>query len=164
MFPGKEKFETDLAKESWPNFNTEFEFPANGTLDGKFVSLTAYAVLYQNNGGSKKSGSFRRHLEKLTGKQVNDEEELKRDKRPTLKRQVSLNNRRTIGVATYNLDYKCFTQKLRNGCVATPDVWRTLEQISSGMEVESVGFFYGGFDDRLTFLFVTCRKRAKMVL
>lgn len=77
-----------------------------------------------------------------------------------LNKRVSLNNRRTVGAVTYNLDVKAFTQKLKNQDLATPDVWRKLEPISSGVLHEIVRTF-SNHDIQLMFIF--CRTTVKMV-
>lgn len=51
---------------------------------------------------------------------------------------MNMNNRRTVGAVTYNLDKKLFTQKLRNGVISTPDIWRPIAEITSGIQTQSV--------------------------
>lgn len=138
MFPGKQKFETCVAKESWPNFNQEFDFdlhtgraPISEALSGKFISFTAYAIL--DSPTESKTKTLKRSFRIFSEKKP----ELSRGG-TRVSRRVSVNNRRTIGVATYNLDAKSFTQQLKTDYVATPDIWRKLEQISSGIQHATV--------------------------
>lgn len=50
----------------------------------------------------------------------------------------SLCNRRTVGAVTYSLDGKIFTQKLRNNFLSTPDIWRHIKEITSGIQTQPV--------------------------
>lgn len=138
MFPGKEKYETELAKESWPTFNSEFVFalPSNlpNALLGKFVSFTVYAILESSSGRNTMTTTLGRKFKFFSTKPS----EISRNSKTRLSKRVPLNNRRTVGAVTYNLDAKAFTQKLKNQELATPDVWRKLEPISSGMVKEMV--------------------------
>lgn len=135
VFPGKEKYETELVKESWPTLNDEFIFDLSTNMStakallGKFVSFTVYAILenaYKKNALPRSIG---RHFAFFSTKSA----DLNRNSRSRLSKRVALNNRRTVGAVTYNLDVKAFTQKLKNQDWATPDVWRKLEPISSGV-------------------------------
>lgn len=49
-----------------------------------------------------------------------------------------MNNRRTVGAVTYNLDKKLFTQKITNGIISTPDIWRNVAEITSGFQTQPV--------------------------
>lgn len=142
-FPGRDKFETQLVKESWPTFNEDFTFPIQSSsfrvseqFAGKFVVLTAYALLrtQQQKSKTKSTNSFKKLFSFMNGG-----EDFKREsnKRRSSNR-LSLTNRRTIGAVTYNLDPKFFTLKLKNECLSTPDIWREIQDISSGLEPESV--------------------------
>lgn len=51
--------------------------------------------------------------------------------------RMSLNNRRTVGAVTYNLESKMFTQRVRHNCIGTLDVWREIQNISSGILTEA---------------------------
>lgn len=144
MFPGKAKFETQVAKESWPTYNQEFVFNLipNGTstlqdhFSGKFIVFTAYAVLEtqcQTNDIATKSRNTLKRMFSLA-----DDTKKEEDMRRSLRRPAN-NNRRTIGAVTYNLEAKVFSLTLRNSLIATPHIWRDVEVISSGMEVQSVG-------------------------
>lgn len=144
VFPGRDKFETQLVKDSWPTFNEEFDFIIQGDsrrqceeeFAGKFVVLTAYAVLshQQKSTKLKSKNSFKKLFSFM-----NETEDFKRDeKRRRSSNRLSLTNRRTIGAVTYNLEPRFFTLKLRNNFVGTPDVWREIQDISSGLEIESV--------------------------
>lgn len=143
LFPGKEKFETKLQKESWPVFNQDFifELPSKSNrfeeqLSGKFVVFTVYAILEnfrQSEESSQKSKlfstkSFRNFFEKPAPRSP-----LRRADSERRSDRMSLYKRRTVGAVTYNLDNKTFTQKLRNYCVGTPDIWRPVKSISSGL-------------------------------
>lgn len=140
VFPAREKFETQLVKDSWPTFNEDFTFTlptaSHGTFEsfftGKFVVLTVYALLnsQQNTMGSKS----KRSLKKFFSFRENEGE--KRERRRSSNR-MSLTNRRTVGAVTYNLEYKTFTLELKNNFCGTPDIWREIQDISSGLDVES---------------------------
>lgn len=45
----------------------------------------------------------------------------------------SLSNRRTIGSVTYNLEMKNFSVRLTDDASSTPEIWRGLKEISSGV-------------------------------
>lgn len=140
VFPGKEKYETELVTESWPVFNNEFIFnistnlPTTKALLGKFVSFTVYAILDDCINKNTLSNSIGKRFKILSIKS----DELSRNSKTRLSKRISLNNRRTVGAVTYNLDIKTFTQKLKNQDLAAPDIWRNLEPISSGILRETV--------------------------
>lgn len=127
-----------MQKESWPVFNQEFVFELATSsnrieeqLTGKFIVLTVYAILETQKGEESKSKT------KLSGNSfkslfVKSESGLKNDA-ARKNDKVSLYKRRTVGAVTYNLDAKAFTQRLRNNCLGTPDVWRPVKSISSGL-------------------------------
>ncbi|KAL1514110.1 hypothetical protein ABEB36_003426 [Hypothenemus hampei] len=47
----------------------------------------------------------------------------------------SLKDRRTIGTVTYNIERKNFTQTHENS-ISTPDVWRSIKEITSGIQTQ----------------------------
>lgn len=102
--------------------------------------FTAYAVMQTKNESEDLATKSRNTIKRMFSlvDKTGEEKEGKDDVRRSLRK--SFNNRRTIGAVTYNLDAKVFTQKLRNNLVGTPDVWRDVEVISSGMEVQSVSY------------------------
>ncbi|KAG5893682.1 hypothetical protein JTB14_021978 [Gonioctena quinquepunctata] len=149
FYPQKDKFETKTVKDSWPTINEEFScnfsFPVKKFDDyfkGKFVSFTVYAVLGkeedENKAPEKKKGVLKRYFSF-----ADTEEVLLRHgsfKRSGSQRRSSstgtgvMSNRRTVGAVTYNLDRRLFTQKLRNGTISTPDIWRNITEITSGFQ------------------------------
>jgi len=142
VFPGRDKFETQLVKDSWPTFNEEFNFTIQSNsysideqFTGKFVVLTAYALL-SNHLKPTKIKSKNSFLKLFSV--MHESDHLKRDSaNRRSSNRLSLTNRRTIGAVTYNLESKFFTMKLRNNFMGTPDVWREVQEISSGLEPES---------------------------
>lgn len=142
LFPGKDKFETKLQKESWPVYNQEFVFEISTNsnrfeeqLNGKFIVLTVYAIL-ENVRKSEEAkakprllsaSSFRSMFEK-PGSSLRRNESERSDR-------ASFYKRRTVGAVTYNLDSKQFTQRLKNFCMGTPDIWRPILSISSGLGI-----------------------------
>ncbi|KAJ8977425.1 hypothetical protein NQ317_009678 [Molorchus minor] len=146
VFPQKEKFETKTVKESWPTINEEFTFQLilplkrfDDYFKGKFVSFTIYAVLGEEEEKPKEKpkGMLKRFLS------LNDTDVFIRHNSfrrvPSIRRssyKPSLCNRRTVGAVTYTLDSKIFTQKLRNDFVSTPDVWRSVKEITSGIQTQ----------------------------
>lgn len=151
MFPCKEKYETEITNEANPVFNQEFTFSLDrATLltlkknddifKGKFIVLTVYAVLDTDKGNKqlRRSNSLRDRFRNL----LNLNEETSRSSsvraRPRSLNTISFNNRRNIGAVTYNLEKKYFTLKLKNNYYSTPDIWRCIHTISSGVQMESV--------------------------
>lgn len=49
-----------------------------------------------------------------------------------------MNSRRTLGAVTYNLDKGTFNQKIGDKVISTPDIWREVKEISSGVPTQSV--------------------------
>lgn len=152
VFPQKEKFETRTVKESWPTINEEFTFnltlPTKRVEDyfkGKFVSFTIYAVLgeEENNTTDKPSGILKRFLSFTDTDDFIRRDSIRRT--PSMKRSSfrnSLCNRRTVGAVTYSLDGKIFTQNLRNNFISTPDIWRHVKEITSGIQTQPVSYKY----------------------
>ncbi|CAH1118024.1 unnamed protein product [Phaedon cochleariae] len=150
FYPTKEKFETKTNKDSWPTINEEFTcnliIPTKRFSDeyfkGKFVSFTVYAVLgkemEEDETLEKPKSILKRYLS------INEGEQFFTLRSGSLKRigsqrrssytSSAVSNRRTIGAVTYNLDRKLFTQKLRNGVISTPDIWRNITEIASGIQ------------------------------
>lgn len=149
VFPGREKFETEIVKESWPTFNDEFTFNLASSLPtakaflGKFVSITVYAILENYNNKNSLPKSIGQRFKLFSTKTT----DLNRNSKTRLSKRVSLNNKRTVGGVIYNLDIKGFTQKLKNQDLATPDIWRKLGPISSGVLKETVSFFLVTMDE-----------------
>ncbi|KAJ8930492.1 hypothetical protein NQ314_016719, partial [Rhamnusium bicolor] len=148
-FPQKEKFETRTVKESWPTINEEFTFNLifstkryDDYFKGKFVSFTIYAILgdEEEKPKEKPKGMLKRFLS------FNDSEDFDfirkgSVRKPSIRRSSykhNLSNRRTIGAVTYNLDSKIFTQTLTNNFISTPDIWRNVKEITSGIQTQPV--------------------------
>lgn len=96
-----------------------------------------YAILENSNNKNTLPKSIGRRFKLFSTKPA----EINRNSKTRLSKRVALNNRRTVGAVTYNLDCKAFTQILKNKDLATPDVWRKLEPISSGVLHENVSIF-----------------------
>lgn len=133
-------------KESWPSFNQEFDFSLSKTDSSsisntgvKFVSFTVYAILESFSGKQSATSSLKKRFLMFTGKKS----ELTRNKM-RVSRRLSINNRRTIGAITYNLNSKTFNQKMKNDYVSTADIWRRLEPITSGIQHTMVCILYFG--------------------
>lgn len=162
MFPNKKKYETQISKETNPVFNEEFSFDLQLTgsnnssekgkkgsdlFKGKFLVLTLYALLDVDQSGQrtlKRSSSLLNQMGKYLRWKSDraddaDEDVLTRGSknRRSLNR-ISFNNRRTLGAVTYNLEMKFFTLLLKNKCLSTPDIWRNIQSISSGLVPETV--------------------------
>ncbi|XP_022909960.1 uncharacterized protein [Onthophagus taurus] len=145
IFPGKDKLETEISPHSWPTFNQEltFNFHQNApTIKdqflGKFITLTVYAILdnpkQQKTNRLSRSQSLRKSFKLLVG--IGDDVQVRNTGSSKYSsNRFTFNNRRTIGAVTYSLDHKKFTQK---GCSthATPDIWRILQSITSGVDTE----------------------------
>ncbi|XP_023024428.1 uncharacterized protein [Leptinotarsa decemlineata] len=149
FYPQKDKFETKTVKDSWPTINEEFicnlAIPVRRFDDyfkGKFVSFTIYAVLGKEEDEkppAKKPGMLKRYFS------FNDTEDIVLLRNGSFKRSGSqrrssatsvMSNRRTVGAVTYNLDSKLFTQKLKNNTISTPDIWRNVAEITSGVQTQ----------------------------
>ncbi|XP_044751437.1 uncharacterized protein LOC123311488 [Coccinella septempunctata] len=134
VFPQKDKFETKIVEQSWPTFDEEYKFKiqSNSTsgdsLKGKFVSFTAYALLYGEQEKRKENTTFISRFVALTGFHRQ-----KRDSRIRKSFRSSLSNRRTIGSVTYNLELKNFSVRISDDVRSTPEIWRGLKEISSGV-------------------------------
>lgn len=140
VFPEKEKYETSVVKESWPTFNEEFPFTLHSTskhyqdyFKGKFVSFTVYAVLENTTETVAKKHSTSKLKRFFSFSEFG--ENTTRFRRSF---RHSLNSRRTVGAVTYNLDSKIFNQKLGDDLICTPDIWRGIKEITSGIQTEPV--------------------------
>ncbi|KAL3281298.1 hypothetical protein HHI36_004510 [Cryptolaemus montrouzieri] len=132
VFPQKEKFETKIVEQSWPTFDDEYTFKIQAAskygdcLKGKFISFTAYAILYGEQNNQPGNKNFLDRIMTFAGGK-------KKESRTRKSFRHSLNNRRTVGSVTYNLEMKNFTIKLGDDVVCTPEIWRGLKEISSGV-------------------------------
>lgn len=136
-------------KQSWPSFNQELTFDLQPNLTtlkdqflGKFVTLTVYAVLESpnKNGNVRRTNSLRNSFRFLVGKEESVEIRKTSKSRHSASR-FTFDNRRTIGAVTYNLDPKKFTQK-KYLTHATPDIWRVIQTITSGIDFEKVTHYF----------------------
>lgn len=142
--PGRDKYDTEIITDSDPMFNQEFNFELQKSpnrlediFTGKFVMFTIYAILEAESerGKLRRKESFSKQLKGLMG--LNDPPEFQRDGgHRNSRHRISMNNRRTVGAVTYNLESKMFTQRMRYNCVGTPDIWREIQSISSGIKTE----------------------------
>ncbi|KAK9870630.1 hypothetical protein WA026_008192 [Henosepilachna vigintioctopunctata] len=133
VFPQKEKFETKLVEQSWPTFDEEFKFKIQSQssytdcLKGKFISFTAYAILYGEHKTKNDEKTLISRLISFAGGNKGTDNRSRRSLRH------SLNNRRTIGSVTYNLEMRNFNIKIGENVVSTPEIWRGLKEISGGV-------------------------------
>ncbi|CAH1105845.1 unnamed protein product [Psylliodes chrysocephalus] len=149
FYPQKQKFETKTAKDSWPTINEEFTCivlplkKIDDFLKGYFVSFTIYAILGKEEEEQKQMDQPRSVLKKYFS--FTEGEQIFSLRKSSFRRSGSqrrssyngcLNNRRTVGAVTYNLDRKFFTQKLRTGVISTPDIWRNVAEITSGFQTQ----------------------------
>ncbi|KAL0892152.1 hypothetical protein ABMA27_015349 [Loxostege sticticalis] len=160
VFPGDSKFETTLQESSWPVWNEDFKFQLKpkdahkkptdkvdlqSLLAGHFLSLTIYAILEP----PKHETDKRKNSKTLDSKynKVADQEEtkpksgflektfssFKSTKAEAIAQKSFLEKRRTVGAATWNFDSKLFQNDLKNGLIGTPDIWRPINAIASGL-------------------------------
>ncbi|XP_075970611.1 uncharacterized protein LOC142972999 [Anticarsia gemmatalis] len=162
VFPGDSRFETSLQESSWPVWNEDFKFQlkqkdAKKTtekndlqtlLAGHFLSLTIYALLEPPKTDANKRKNSRTDNSKS---KVADQEEpkaktgflektfssFKSTKAEAIAQKSILEKRRTVGAATWNFDTKLFQNDLKNGLIGTPDIWRPINAITSGIAVSS---------------------------
>ncbi|XP_041976474.1 uncharacterized protein LOC121731185 [Aricia agestis] len=153
VFPGDNKYETSLQESSWPLWNEDFKFQLKlkdskkstdkidlqSLVAGHFLSLTIYAVLE-----APKQEIDRRKSTKETKTKINEEEpksksifdktfSFKSTKAEAVIQKSLLEKRRTVGAATWNFDSKLFQNDLKNGLIGTPDIWRPINAIASGL-------------------------------
>ncbi|KAG6451884.1 hypothetical protein O3G_MSEX007335 [Manduca sexta] len=159
IFPGDSKYETTLQESSWPVWNEDFKFQIKqkdakkptdkvdlqSLLAGYFLSLTIYAILEPPKQESDKKRSSKTIDTKKSSK-VTDQEEskpksgflekfnsFKSTKAEAIAQKSILEKRRTVGAATWNFDTKLFQNDLKNGLTGTPDIWRPINAIASGL-------------------------------
>ncbi|XP_061710323.1 uncharacterized protein LOC133520052 [Cydia pomonella] len=159
VFPGDSKFETTLQESSWPVWNEDFKFQLKqkeakkpdkpdlqGLVAGHFLSLTIYALLEPPKTESEKRKSAKT-LDNKKNPYVADQDEpkaktgflektfssFKSTKAEAMAQKSVLGKRRTVGAATWNFDSKLFQNDLKNGLIGTPDIWRPINAIASGL-------------------------------
>lgn len=171
LFPGDNKFETALQESSWPVWNEDFKFQLKpkdqkkssekldlqSLLAGHFLSLTIYAILEAPKQESEKRKSITKLDSKKTPKVADQEEpkpksgflekisSFKSTKSEATTQKSLLEKRRTVGAATWNFDSKLFQNDLKNGLIGTPDIWRPINAIASGLTASDsrvCNFFY----------------------
>ncbi|GBP04401.1 hypothetical protein EVAR_6583_1 [Eumeta japonica] len=160
LFPGDSKYETTLQESSWPVWNEDFKFQLRqkdgkktsdgkndlqGLLAGHFLSLTIYALLEPSRLDADKRKSKTTDKRNSKSSEVDDKEKpktrflektfssFKSTKSEAAAQKSVLEKRRTVGAATWNFDSKLFQNDLRNGLIGTPDIWRPVNAINSGM-------------------------------
>lgn len=156
------KFETTLQESSWPVWNEDFKFQLKqkesnakkstqkpdlqSQVAGHFLSLTIYALLEAPKQESDRRKSLKTLDNKKTPK-VGDQEEpkaksgflektfssFKSTKSEAIAQKSLIEKRRTVGAATWNFDSKLFQNDLKNGLIGTPDIWRPINAIASGL-------------------------------
>ena len=160
VFPGDSKYETTLQESSWPIWNEDFKFQLRqkdnkkgsdkvdlqSLVAGHFLSLTIYAILEAPKQEIDKRKNAK-SLEAKTLKSLNEEEQksktgslfektinsFKSTKTEAFSQKSMLEKRRTVGAATWNFDSKLFQNDLKNGLIGTPDIWRPINAIASGL-------------------------------
>ncbi|CAB3221441.1 unnamed protein product [Arctia plantaginis] len=162
IFPGDSRFETSLQESSWPVWNEDFKFQLKqkdvkksteksdlqSLLAGHFLSLTIYALLEPQKPEIDKRKNSR--IETAKNKAVDQDEpksktrffektfsSFKSTKAEAMANKTILEKRRTVGAATWNFDSKLFQNDLKNGLTGTPDIWRPINAITSGIAVSS---------------------------
>lgn len=146
LFPEKEKFDSKTVTDSTPIFNEEFTFRLQSSrikddpLKDKFISFTIYANLEDvNETENKKPTNMLKRFLSFNDRDVGMVELRKKSSRSVRSSyRNSLSNRRTIGAVTYKLEIKSFNQVISGQEKSTPDVWRPIKEISSGMITQSV--------------------------
>lgn len=161
VFPGDSKFDTTLQESSWPVWNEDFKFQlkqketakkskekidVQSLLAGHFLSLTIYAILEQKKTDSVKAKYSKTLDAKKTPKVAEQEEpkaktgflektfsSFKATKAEAVAQKSTIEKRRTVGAATWNFDAKLFQNDLKNGLIGTPDIWRPINAIASGL-------------------------------
>lgn len=162
MFPGESKFETSLQESSWPVWNEDFKFQLKqkevpkkssekldlqSQLAGHFLSLTIYAILEPPKQDVDKRKNSKTLDSKKSPKATDQQEEpkaksgflektfgsFKATKAEAFAQKSILEKRRTVGAATWNFDSKLFQNDLKNGLIGTPDIWRPINAIASGL-------------------------------
>lgn len=111
-------------------------------MAGHFLSLTIYAILEP----PKTEAERRKSANLKTSKLVTDDEpkpkgglfektfsSFKSTKSEAVAQKSILEKRRTVGAATWNFDSKLFQNDLKNGLIGTPDIWRPINAIASGL-------------------------------
>lgn len=164
IFPGESKYETSLQESSWPTWNEDFKFqlkqketkkPSDkidlqSLLAGHFLSLTIYALLDAPNLDvdkrkgktidNKKSPKVNETVdkpEKSKGFLDKTFSSFKSTKTEAIIQKSVLEKRRTVGAATWNFDSKLFQNDLKNGLIGTPDIWRPINAIASGLSTHN---------------------------
>lgn len=160
MFPGDSKYETTLQESSWPIWNEDFKFQLKqkeikkttdkvdlqSLVAGHFLSLTIYAILEAQKQDADRRKSAKT-LDSKTSKLLSEDEKktkpgnlfektfssFKSTKSEAIAQKSTLEKRRTVGAATWNFDSKLFQNDLKNGLVGTPDIWRPISAIASGL-------------------------------
>lgn len=162
VFPGDSRYETTLQESSWPVWNEDFKFQLKqkdalakkstekidlqSLLAGHFLSLTIYALLEPPKPEVDKRRNSR--IENRKPKVAEQEEpkpktgflektfsSFKSTKAEAISQKSILEKRRTVGAATWNFDTKLFQNDLKNGLIGTPDIWRPINAITSGIAV-----------------------------
>lgn len=160
VFPGDSRFETTLQESSWPVWNEDFKFQLKqkdakkgqektdlqSLLAGHFLSLTIYAILEAPKQETDKRKNSKTLDSKKSAKVAEQEEpkpksgfldktfsSFKSTKAEAIAQKSILEKRRTVGAATWNFDSKLFQNDLKNGLIGTPDIWRPINAITSGI-------------------------------
>lgn len=127
-------------------------------MSGHFISLTIYAVLDttppKKDGDKKKKagktpvlqGNYTLPAEPQSTSRIEKFQNVFMDtfrgEKKTEPNKSLAEKRRTIGAATWNFDVKLFHMDLKYDLTGTPDIWRPIEQLNSGISGSeaAVGF------------------------
>lgn len=135
-------------------------------MAGHFLSLTIYAILEPPKTDAERRKSAK---DLKTSKLVNDDEpkskgglfektfsSFKTTKTEAAAQKSILEKRRTVGAATWNFDSKLFQNDLKNGLIGTPDIWRPINAIASGLSAADtrVSIYQIVLDLKLFILFI----------
>lgn len=176
LFPGREKYETKIYDSAWPTINEEFTFnqmDVNALYRNKFISLTVYAVIDKSNSNEKTSNGILRQRSFIKKLFSFDDVEIREkpiQDNESRNNRLSISNARTVGTVTYNLERKNFTQEIIGGGIATPDIWRDVKEITSGVLTQSregtkgnieLSFLYGISEDRQNDVLEVCIKKFR---
>lgn len=156
-----------LQDSASPVWNEDFKFqlkPKDAKKDkmdlqsqlaGHFLSLTIYALLDTPKPDDKRKSSKTLDA-KTTLNAMNEEPKSKsllssfssfKASKDSVQKGI-LEKRRTVGAATWNFDSKLFQNDLKNGLIGTPDIWRPINAIASGLNaantrVSNIFGYYG---------------------
>lgn len=147
LFPSRQRYETELYRDSNPSINVEFCFqlPARGFTPkqpfcGEFLSFTIYSVLQLHETRKIQSAGATHTLRNFFGlkKNVDDAERNKNPFAREAKVRNSMKNRRDVGRITHFLDIKEFSETSK-GEFTIADIWKAVENMYTPLENKQDG-------------------------